>query len=258
MATTPTESIALLIDADNAPAAKIDFIISELASHGVVNIRRAYGNWTKPSLSGWTKTLHEHAIQPVQLFDMVKGKNGTDMALVIDAMNMLYSRNVDTFCLVSSDCDFTPLCIRLRADGKQVIGFGGKNTPDPFINSCTKFLFLEEQPKSKQASKKVKIPGENLKGNSKLLMALRNAVEAAEDEEGWAPLGPVGSHLNNQSPFDHRTYGYKKLSDLFENIDLFEVKKNINANGTFLSVRLKKGSKKKTVIKKAAKKSSAH
>lgn len=113
-----SNSIALLIDADNSPAAKIDFIFSELAEHGVVNIRRAYGNWKKPALSGWEKVLHQNSIQPIQNFDLVKGKNATDMSLVIDAMDILYTRSVSTFCLVSSDSDFTPLIQRLRADGK--------------------------------------------------------------------------------------------------------------------------------------------
>ena len=132
---TPTDSIALLIDADNAPAARIDFIIAELATYGVVNIRRAYGNWQKPELSGWQKVLHDYAIQPIQHFDLVKGKNAADMALLIEAMDILYTKNVGTFCLVSSDCDFTPLVLRLRSDGKQVIGFGGKNAAAPFVAS---------------------------------------------------------------------------------------------------------------------------
>ena len=130
--TSSQNSIALLIDADNAPAAKIDFIISELAGHGVVSIRRAYGNWKKPTLAGWEKVFHEYAIQPMQAFDVVKGKNAADMALLIDAMDILYTKNVRTFCLVSSDCDFTPLIQRLRAEGKEVFGFGGVNTPEPF------------------------------------------------------------------------------------------------------------------------------
>lgn len=237
------ESIALLIDADNAPAAKIDFIISELASYGTVNIRRAYGNWKKAGLSGWEKVLHEHSIQPVQLFDLTKGKNATDMALLIDAMDILYTKEVQTFCLVTSDCDFTPLCQRLRADGKRVLGFGSKTAPAPFVNSCSHFHYLDGGPSKKQT------PNE-LKGNTKLMNALRSAIEAAQDEDGWARLGPVGSHFNNQSPFDHRTYGYAKLSDLFTAIDLFEVKAtNINEQKV-IHVRLKK-----PPTKKAAKKS---
>ena len=238
MSQGPTESIALLIDADNAPASKIEFIMSELASHGVVNIRRAYGNWKKRSLAGWEKVLHENAIQPVQHFDLVKGKNATDMALLIEAMDILYTKDVDTFCLVSSDCDFTPLVLRLRADGKQVIGFGGQNTPEPFINGCTRFLYLDDESKPRPAKLKPAEGGANaLKGNTKLINTLRSAVQATEDEDGWAPLGPVGAHISNQGPFDHRTYGFAKLSDLFAAIDLFEVRKTMNGTQPVIEVR---------------------
>ena len=236
---TPDDRIALLIDADNSPVSKIDFIVSELASYGVVNIRRAYGNWVKRGLAGWTKRLHDHAIEPVQMFDMVKGKNGTDMRLLVDAMDLLYTKEVDTFALVSSDCDFTPLCTRLRADGKQVIGFGGQNTPDPFINACTRFLYLDDPSESEEQKKQRRSSGNQLKGNTKLVNILRNAVDAAADEDGWASLGPVGSHISNQGPFDHRTYGYSKLSDLFQAIDLFEVKKVKNGSHNIFRVRKK-------------------
>lgn len=235
-----SNSIALLIDADNAPSAKIDFIISELASHGVVNIRRAYGNWKKQGLSGWEKVLHENSIQPMQSFDLVKGKNATDMSLAIDAMDILYTKNVNTFCLVSSDCDFTPLIQRLRADGKEVFGFGGTKTPMPFIASCTRFLYLDEDSKGKEPDRLKDTPGKDLKHNTKLIHTLRTAVKASADEEGWARMGPVGSQISNSGPFDHRTYGFKKLSDLFSAIDLFEVKKEKGANQTVISVRLKK------------------
>ncbi|MDF1657002.1 MAG: NYN domain-containing protein [Verrucomicrobiales bacterium] len=233
------DSIALLIDADNAPAAKIEFIITELASHGVVNIRRAYGNWAKRGLSGWTKVLHEYAIEPVQLFDMVKGKNGTDMRLLIDAMDMLYTKDVQTFALISSDCDFTPLCTRIRADGKQVIGFGGQNTPAPFINACTRFLYLDDEAESAEQKKERRSSGNQLKGNTKLMNTLRSAVDAAADDEGWASLGPVGGHISNQGPFDHRTYGFSKLSDLFKAIDSFEMEKFQQGNQTTFRVRRK-------------------
>ena len=242
---SPNVSIALLVDADNAPSSKIDFIISELASHGVVNIRKAYGNWTKKALAGWEKVLHEYAIQPVQHFDIIKGKNATDMALLIDAMDILYTKDVQTFCLVSSDCDFTPLCLRLRADGKRVIGFGSRKTPEPFVNSCTHFLYLDEKEDAPQSAAKETSPSIELKRNSKLISTLRSAVQATRDEEGWARLGPVGSHINNQGPFDHRTYGYRKLSDLFSAIDLFEVRTSQHGDQTIFEVRLKKGKAKK-------------
>ncbi len=239
MPDTPDDSIALLIDADNAPASKIDFIITELATYGALNIRRAYGNWTKRSLSGWQKILHNHAIEPVQLFDLVKGKNGTDMRLLIDAMDMLYTKDVQTFAIVSSDCDFTPLCTRIRAEGKHVFGFGGQNTPDPFINSCTRFLYLDDETESKEERRVRKSSGNRLKGNTKLIQTLRGAIDAAADEEGWASLGPVGAYISNQGPFDHRTYGYNKLSDLFQSIDLFEIEKVKQGNQSIYRVRRK-------------------
>jgi uncharacterized LabA/DUF88 family protein len=240
METSASNSIALLIDADNAPAAKIDFIINELASHGVVNIRRAYGNWKNPHLSGWEKVLHEYAIQPVQHFDLVKGKNASDMALLIDAMDILYTKNVGTFCLVSSDCDFTPLILRLRAEGKQVIGFGGTKSPEPFVNSCSKFLYLDETPKARQVRKDVASNTNRLKGDTKLMSALRGAIEANENEDGWAALGPVGSHISNQGSFDPRNYGFSKLSELFRGIDLFEVRQTQEGGNTTVWVKNKK------------------
>lgn len=250
MTTAQTNSIALLIDADNAPSAKIEFILSELAAHGVVNIRRAYGNWTKSDLSGWIKVLHENSIQPMQSFDLVKGKNATDMALVIDAMDLLYTKKLNTFCLVSSDSDFTPLIQRLRADGKEVFGFGEQKTPAPFINACTRFIYLEEPKPAKPAAARQKSAQpkaetnlqtvQNLKNNTKLITTLRNAVSSSADDEGWANLSNIANRINNESPFDHRTYGFKKLVDLFEAIDLFEVKREKHGTQTVISVRIAK------------------
>ena len=242
---SPKNSIALLIDADNAPAAKIDFIIAELATYGIVNIRRAYGNWKNQSLSGWEKVLHEYAIQPVQQFDLVKGKNATDMALLIEAMDILYTKQVDTFCLVSSDADFTPLVQRLRADGKAVIGFGGHKAPLPFVNSCSKFLYLDEDKKAKEVRTNVAANTNKLKSDTKLMNILRNAVEAGENEDAWAPMGGVGANISNQVPaFDPRNYGFKKLSDLFKAIDLFEVRETKNGQQTIVWARNKKRARK--------------
>lgn len=254
MDTPLNQNIALLIDADNSPAAKIDFIVSELATYGVVNIRKAYGNWNKRALKGWVDILHEYAIQPIQHFDLVKGKNATDMALLIDAMDILYmKKDVQIFCLVSSDCDFTPLSMRLREDGKQVFGFGGKNTPGPFISSCTKFFYLEEASNGKAEALVKADSVAQLKQNTKLMNILRSAVKAAEDDDGWARLGPVGSYITNQGPFDHRSYGFKKLSDLFKAIDLFQVRENKTTSQIVMEVKLLKGGpKKKTAKKKAA------
>ena len=250
MTTAHTNSIALLIDADNAPAGKIEFILSELAAHGVVNIRRAYGNWTKSDLGGWIKVLHENSIQPMQSFDLVKGKNATDMALVIDAMDLLYTKKLNTFCLVSSDSDFTPLIQRLRADGKEVFGFGELKTPEPFIAACSRFIYLEEPKPEKPVVAKKKVgpagseaPAQNshdLKGNAKLIKTLRTAVGASADDDGWANLAAVGTRISNEGPFDHRTYGFTKLVDLFEAIDLFEVKREKHGTHNVISVRIAK------------------
>lgn len=235
---TSTDSIALLIDADNAPAAKIDFIIAELATYGVVNIRRAYGNWKKPALAGWEKVLNDYAIQPVQHFDLIKGKNASDMALLIDAMDILYTKSVGTFCLVSSDCDFTPLVLRLRADGKHVIGFGDQKTPSPFVDSCTRFLYLDQdEEKSVTAAQPARAKPDRLRRDGKLMQVLRNAVDATSNDEGWASLGGVGSHISNQGSFDSRNYGFPKLSDLFAAIPEFELRKVDSAGGSSLWVR---------------------
>ena len=254
MTASSSNSIALLIDADNSPAGKIGFILSELASHGVVNIRRAYGNWTKADLAGWIKVLHEHSIQPMQSFDLIKGKNATDMALVIDAMDLLYTKKLNTFCLASSDSDFTPLIQRLRADGKEVFGFGEQKTPEPFIAACTRFIYLEKEPVKTSSGNQAKADAklqtqQNLKNNTKLITTLRNAVKASADEEGWANFSNIGNRINNESPLDHRTYGYKKLVDLFEAIDLFEVKRERSGTHTLILVRIAKVAGKKVKVK---------
>lgn len=238
-------NVALFIDADNAPSRKIGDVLAELASLGSVSIRRAYGNWKNPCLDSWGKVLHEFAIQPIQQFDLVKGKNATDMAMAVDAMDVLFNKPVDVFCLVSSDSDFTPLVMRLRAEGKQVVGFGERKTPEPFVNACSRFLFLDgpalsdEQAAAliahlekssvpleySQPAGRAKKTGNELKGDTKLMNLLRNAIAFAEGEDGWAHLSIVGSRIGNQASFDARNYGYPRLVDLFAAIDLFEIKR---------------------------------
>lgn len=238
--------VALFIDADNAPSRKVGDILAELAVIGAVSIRRAYGNWKSPNLEPWVKVLHEHAIQPIQQFDLIKGKNATDMAMAVDAMDVLFNKPVDVFCLVSSDCDFTPLVTRLRAEGKQVIGFGERKAPEPFVNACSRFLYLDEPVLSVEQTEAliahlektvapagqvicpappVKKTVKELKCDTKLMNLLRHAVAYAEHEDGWAPLSVVGSRIGNQASFDSRNYGYAKLVDLFAAIDLFEIKR---------------------------------
>ena len=219
------ERIAVFIDADNAPAKKIDMILSELAKYGVVSIRKAYGNWKKPSIKGWEDVLHDYSIQPVQQFDIVKGKNATDMAMTIDIMDILYTKNIDAFCIVSSDCDFTPLVLRVLSEGKSVIGFGERKAPSPFVNACSRFLYLDDPPKPEtNGAQGTRQMGKALKSDTKLMNLLRNAIDSEQDDDGWAYLGRIGSHISNQASFDSRNYGYKKLGDLIRAIDIFETK----------------------------------
>ncbi|SGY95027.1 NYN domain-containing protein [Moritella viscosa] len=238
------EKIALFIDADNAPAVKIDTVLSELAKFGVVTIRKAYGNWKSPRLKGWEDVLHEYAIQPIQQFDLTKGKNATDMALIIDAMDILYTKDIDVICLVSSDCDFTPLVTRTLADGKLVIGFGERKAPVAFVNSCSKFLYFDNEIKKTESNiEEVSVTSnklvKTLNRDSKLINLLRKALEAVEDDEGWGMLGHIGTHISNHASFDQRNYGYAKLGDLFGAIDLFEMKKT---HGSVLWIKDKRRS----------------
>lgn len=249
--------IALLIDADNSPASKIDVVLAELAKLGVANIRRAYGNWKKNELKGWEAVLHEYAIRPIQQFDVSKGKNATDMLIAIDAMDLLYTDRPDAFGIVSSDADFTPLVMHLRAKGATVYGFGAKKTPAPFVNACSRFLFLEslgepvdepelddapaassrarkprkarggskptEAPEAAEAAESPKKPAVNeLRRDARLVSLLRNAVANAAGDDGWSNLGAVRTQVDNQAPFDPRNHGYRKFSDLVEAIGLFD------------------------------------
>lgn len=220
--------IALLIDADNAPASKIDVILSEIAKYGVANIRKAYGNWKNPTLKGWEDCLHEYAIHPVQQFDYTKGKNATDAALIIDAMDLLYTQQLDAFAIVTSDCDFTPLVMRILTNGLKVYGFGEKKTPLPFVYACSTFLYLEtidrtDDLETTKVAASVKKTGKELKQDTKLMNLLRGAVASTQDDDGWSSLAEVGAHIANQASFDPRNYGYAKLSGLFEAIDLFKI-----------------------------------
>lgn len=218
--------IALLIDADNSPAGKIDLILTELATLGVANVRRAYGNWKKDALKGWEKLLHEHAIRPMQQFDYSKGKNASDMAMVIDALELLYTDRPDAFGIVSSDADFTPLVMHLRAKGAAVYGFGNRQTPQPFVNACSQFLYLDKvDGGSSGANAPQRMSGAQLRQDGKLVTLLRHAVQAAAGEEGWAMAGNVSQQIRNQAPFDPRNYGYPSFSRLLEATNLFELRR---------------------------------
>lgn len=242
--------IALLIDADNCTPAKITAILDELSKFGVINIRRAYGDWKNPALNGWAEILHDYAIQPIQQFAYTKGKNATDSAIIIDAMDLLHGQKLSAFGIASSDSDFTPLAKRLRANGHKVFGFGEKKTPPPFVNACTKFLFLESLGEVNATETAPAMPQRKstneLRGDTRLTNALRNAVAATSDEEGWAALGGVGSHINKSwSAFDQRNYGYAKLSDLVIASELFELRRD-NHNHLHLRSTGKKSQKPKS------------
>jgi uncharacterized protein (TIGR00288 family) len=231
------QKIALFIDADNAPASKFEDVLSEVAKYGVVTIRKAYGNWKKPSLKPWEELLHEYAIQPVQQYDLARGKNASDIALVIDAMDVMYTKDIDVMCFVSSDCDFTPMVTRALAEGKVVLGFGERKAPSPFVNACSKFLFLDQEPRQNGA---VQTKSKNINFDTKLINLLRQAIESTEEDSGWAALGPVGSHISNKTSFDTRNYGYKNLSSLFKAIDLFELKRGSGNSYLVRDTRKKK------------------
>lgn len=225
---TEERRIALLIDADNAPAAKIDVILAEVARHGVANVRRAYGNWKSPHLKSWEGVLHTYAIRPIQQFAYSSGKNASDMAMVIDAMDLLFAGNLDGFAIVSSDADFTPLVMRLLTDGVKVYGFGEKKTPDPFVNACSVFTYVEALGQASDTSPTTTTRARTaaeLRRDTRLVQMLRSAVDSASGEDGWAHLGSVGSQVSNQASFDPRNYGYRKLSDLIEATGLFELRR---------------------------------
>jgi uncharacterized LabA/DUF88 family protein len=215
--------LAVLIDADNARASSIKELLDEVARYGTATVKRAYGDWTTTDLKGWKAELHRHAIQPMQQFRYTVGKNATDSALIIDAMDLLHSKNVDGFCLVSSDSDFTRLATRMREAGLIVYGFGEEKTPEAFRAACNKFVFIEiltQQPAAVETEvTKPTVPV------AKLEPLLSKAVEAAAREDGWATLGLVGSTLQKtDSSFDERNYGFKKLSDLVRKQKYLEVK----------------------------------
>jgi uncharacterized protein (TIGR00288 family) len=216
MVDTPLKNIALLIDADNVSPVGIDPVLTVLAELGQVNIRRAYGNWAKSALAKWDKITHRFGLQPVQQFDMTKGKNATDMAMTIDAVDLLYAGKVDGFGIMSSDSDFTPLVTRLRQDGLIVYGFGSAKAPEAFKTACTRFIDIDQLIRT-NASEVDAPKTESQQIDGELIELLGAALKAASrDEEGYARLQEVGQIAGNRSSFDVRNYGFKRLSDLMK------------------------------------------
>ena len=223
--------LAVLIDADNAPAAIVEGLFEEIAKYGVASVKRIYGDWTGPQLGGWKKVLLDHSIQPIQQFAYTKGKNATDSSLIIDAMDLLYTRRFDGFCLVSSDSDFTRLASRLREEGLTVYGFGEEKTPRPFVAACDKFVYIEllredalasasEEPASDPTTSPdtAKPPSAEPPKKPKAPVGfIAKILDDIADEDGWAHLGALGANITKLRPeFDPRTHGYKKLSDLIK------------------------------------------
>ena len=289
-----TSRLAVLIDADNAQPSITEGLLAEIAKYGTAHVKRAYGDWTRTNLRGWKEQLLAQSIQPIQQFAYTRGKNATDAAMVIDAMDLLYSGRFDGFCLVSSDSDFTRLAARLRESGLTVYGFGERKTPKPFVAACDKFIYTEnlgfdvpdeDADDSDEGADEAHPAGETsgasgangsasragtavggkrtsrasaaqLKSDTKLVTLLRNAAEAASDDDGWAMLSAVGEIITKQRPdFDPRSYGYAKLSDLIDATTLFETERRSPGDGKqaviYLRDKRRRSAAKRTRVKLA-------
>lgn len=245
--------LAVLIDADNAQASLVEHVLAEVAMFGTAHVKRAYGDWTSTHLRSWKDQLLAHSIQPIQQFAHTSGKNATDAAMVIDAMDLLYGAELDGFCLISSDSDFTRLASRLRESGRIVYGFGERKTPRSFVAACDTFTYVENlapaapAPADPSAARPAEatpvgdvvtaaarqpIPGSRLRSDTKLVTRLRDAVEEASDDDGWASQARVGTIIRRRTPdFDPRDYGYRRLGELITAIELFEVERRSNSGG---------------------------
>lgn len=232
--------IALLIDCDNVSHASIEGVLEQLAKYGTVNVRHAHGDWNSRNLAGWREKLQPNAIRPVQQFAYTTGKNATDSAMIIDAMDLLYSKTVDAFALMTSDSDFTPLVMRILESGFAVYGFGEQKTPPPFVHACSQFIYTENlQSESSEANGSaapvMKKTRNELRGDTALVKLLRTSVEQSAEDDGWAHLSRVGHYISNNSSFSPVNYGYKKLSDLIRASELFQVE--MRNSGTAMYVK---------------------
>ncbi|MDB0011326.1 NYN domain-containing protein [Crocinitomicaceae bacterium] len=231
--------LAVLIDGDNIPSAYIKEMMEEIAKYGNPTVKRIYGDWTKPNLSKWKNLLLQNAITPIQQYGYTTGKNATDSAMIIDAMDLLYSEKVNGFCLVSSDSDFTRLATRLREAGMNVIGIGEKKTPEPFIVACDRFIYIEilkkeveteNTPNQPKGTKQVKNQVDKI--TPKVIKLIASTISDLADDDGWAFLGDVGSLLMKKQPnFDSRNYGFEKLTPLINSINKFEIEQRENSKG---------------------------
>ena len=238
--------LAVLIDGDNIPSAYVKEMMEEIAKYGNPTIKRIYGDWTKPHLSKWKSILLENAITPIQQYGYTTGKNATDSAMIIDAMDILYSEKVNGFCLVSSDSDFTRLATRLREAGMKVYGIGQKKTPDPFIVACDKFIYIEilkyqsERGESEFNETKYSAKGDIDKITPNVIKLISSTISDLADDDGWAFLGDVGNLLQKKQPnFDSRNYGFQKLTPLIKSINKFEIEQRESPKGRFKLIYVK-------------------
>ncbi len=241
--------LAVLIDADNTQASITEGLLAEVAKYGVASVKRIYGDWTTNNLKHWKERLLAYAIQPIQQFSYTTGKNATDSAMIIDAMDLLYTEKLDGFCIVSSDSDFTRLAARMREAGKLVLGFGERKTPKPFVAACDKFIYTdilrepveEEVSSTSKDEPKRKVAAQDLKKDNKLKALLGDAVEDSADESGWAYLGPVGQYVAKRQPdFDPRNYGFRKLAELIRSCGWFDVEERSNPADTGKQIYIRK------------------
>ena len=244
-------NLAVLIDGDNIPSAFVKEMMEEIAKYGNPTIKRIYGDWTKPNLSKWKNVLLENAITPVQQYGYTSGKNATDSAMIIDAMDILYSEKVNGFCIVSSDSDFTRLATRLREAGMQVIGIGEKKTPNPFIVACDKFIYIEilkTKSKEKESEDEKELGKETFdKITAKEIKLISTTITDLSDDEGWAFLGDVGSLLQKKQPnFDPRNYGFQKLTPLIKSTGKFEIEQRESQKSRYKLIFVKNKEKRIT------------
>lgn len=243
------EKLAVLIDADNVPYANVKEMLDEIAKYGNPTIKRIYADWTKPNASGWKNVLLENAITPIQQYSYTSGKNSSDSALIIDAMDLLYSNKVSGYCIVSSDSDFTRLATRLREAGMMVIGIGERKTPKPFITACDKFIYIEilkkanrpkvsENPKNKKAA--VPDSSNDTLIDDQLIELIKESIDEISDENGWVFLGTLGNYLlKKKTDFDPRNYGFPKLYPLIKTIDKFEIEEKETGENKIRHIYLK-------------------
>ena len=234
-----SDRLSVLIDADNAQSSVVNSLLAEVAKYGTASVKRAYGDWTTNRLAGWKAVLNENAIQPIQQFSYTTGKNATDSAMIIAAMDLLYTGTLDGFCIVSSDSDFTRLATRLRESGVTVIGFGQKKTPRPFVKACDRFVYTEilgsvekNSEDVSKADRPVKKTVKQLGADTMLVQLLKTATESVSDDDGWGYLAQVASHIAHQSPeFDSRNYGFSRFLPLVQATKLFEIDERPGKSG---------------------------